>query len=90
MASLKTNCPTGCPYNCSDRCIAAECKQTLATKPYQYEDYSIKINPLDDFVKWLKMKEKQQPHILLLMSVDDIANAVEKYKIEKNILDNSI
>lgn len=55
---------TGCPTGCK----------------YKYVFYDDTLQWLDNFVKWLRAKEKHGT--VLLMSVDDIANAVEKYKTE--------
>lgn len=95
---IRTGCPTGCKYISGDKCIASECpyqtggvrydirmnKQGANGVRYVFYDDTLDFH-LDGFVKWLRVKEKQQPHTLLLMSVDDISNAVEKYKIEKGV-----
>lgn len=91
---IRTGCPTGCKYISGDRCIVNECPYQTGGVHYdirmnpqgangkRYVFYDDTLQSLDNFVEWLRVKEKQQPHTLLLMSVDDIANAVEKYKIE--------
>lgn len=83
---IRTSCPTGCKYISGDRCIATECPYQIGGVHYDIRMSTFyktaTADEINDFLRWAAANNYATYHGVTIV-INDIANAVEKYKIEK-------